>query len=534
VRLLTVLAICTNLIFCAHALATTYYVNSTMGSDGNSGMSPEAAWHSIARVNRAQLRPGDSVLFCRGGLWRETLRPSSSGSAASHITFGAYGKGTKPVITGSDPAEGWMHEGDSMGYLLWPHPTPASLWKHDARLTWAVQKADLRNENQWWYDHERHRIYILAPGAPSQIEVQVRDIAIDANDQSYVIYEGLDLRHVREGLRVFSWRKHMAGIILRNCNISTEPSAPHGTMSAGVYASVEWGAISDLRIRDNVFTPYPVGLEHWGIYFVKGVSSFVITGNRFAPAGEDAITIWHCNHGILGGNSGGGNGENTIDVKDSEQVVIRDNQAVADGEYNIVVHSVDEGRIASHITVVGNRCERGGQGRQLTAGIALLFVRDSSARDNYISHAYGAGIFENDRLQGAHNKINGNLLADNGTGQDTGAITLEDVSGTRVDRNVVDGQGASGFAVRVEGGANTTAIEISENLLFPRNGQLIEIGEAARGQVVLNRNSYFAAAPAIFHVGSASLDFQQWQGVTQDAGSRLLLSEEFPFPVLHQ
>ena len=64
-----------------------------------------------------------------------------------------------------------------------------------------------------------------------------------------------------------------------------------------------------ITIRNNRFMPYPTGLEHWGVYFVLGVSDFTIEANRFGPAGEDAITIWHSDHGLIANNACGGNGE---------------------------------------------------------------------------------------------------------------------------------------------------------------------------------------------------------------------------------
>src|SRR5262249_5041856 len=44
---------------------TTYYV-SPSGSDSNPGTSPASAWRTVSRVNRADLSPGDAVLF-QGG-----------------------------------------------------------------------------------------------------------------------------------------------------------------------------------------------------------------------------------------------------------------------------------------------------------------------------------------------------------------------------------------------------------------------------------------------------------------------------------
>ncbi len=78
----------------------TYFV-SPLGSDGNSGLSPAAAWRTVGRVNRAVLVPGDGVLFQGGATFSDSdLEPGSSGSAAAAIVFGSYGQGQAVLALG--------------------------------------------------------------------------------------------------------------------------------------------------------------------------------------------------------------------------------------------------------------------------------------------------------------------------------------------------------------------------------------------------------------------------------------------------
>jgi len=79
-----------------------YFVDATNGSDGNSGRTPGKAWQTISKVNGATFKPGDHILFKRGETWRETLTVP-----ASKLTFGAYGGGAKPAISGADVITGW-------------------------------------------------------------------------------------------------------------------------------------------------------------------------------------------------------------------------------------------------------------------------------------------------------------------------------------------------------------------------------------------------------------------------------------------
>ena len=84
----------------AGADAQTYYVDSENGDDARAGRQPAEAWRSLDQVNTADLRPGDTVRFRRGGQWRGTLRPRS-GSDGAPITYTSYGEGEKPLLLGS-------------------------------------------------------------------------------------------------------------------------------------------------------------------------------------------------------------------------------------------------------------------------------------------------------------------------------------------------------------------------------------------------------------------------------------------------
>jgi len=368
------------------AFATDYYISSVAGSDANSGLSPDSPWQSIARANHSLFLPGDRVLLHAGESWREQLRTPSSGTIDLPITFSSYGVGTRPIL-----------EGDSGRVPQEMH----GLRRRPQRSTQAVY------------------------------------VAIDNNDQSHIVYDGLELHHVREGLRIYVWSGTVWDITLRNCQIQVDAAIPGGPSSAAVYAKVRKGSITDLRILQNHVIPYPRGLEHWGIYLVSGVQHFQIDGNTLGPAGEDGITIWHSAYGVVSHNQGGGNGENTIDVKDSHDVAITDNLADLDREYNIVVHSVDTPDSTYNVRVAGNHCLRGGQGGDLSAGIALLFVQKSGVEENLVESAFGSGILIKDADPHPDNWASHNRLTGNGVGQKLPAIVLQGTSMATLEANEI-------------------------------------------------------------------------------------------------
>jgi hypothetical protein len=82
------------------SVGRVYHI-SPAGNDANDGLSPVTPWRTVAKVNSSRFRPGDSILFQRGGEWHESLAASSSGADGSPITFADYGSGPKPKFWGS-------------------------------------------------------------------------------------------------------------------------------------------------------------------------------------------------------------------------------------------------------------------------------------------------------------------------------------------------------------------------------------------------------------------------------------------------
>ncbi len=94
---------------------TTYYV-SPGGSDAASGTSAAEAWQTVAQVDRANLKPGDEVLFQGGATFADdALMPGwgegVTGTSASPISFGSYGQGQARIIQGV-----WFKSGENLAF----------------------------------------------------------------------------------------------------------------------------------------------------------------------------------------------------------------------------------------------------------------------------------------------------------------------------------------------------------------------------------------------------------------------------------
>lgn len=96
--------------FSLYCMATTYYISNT-GNDANSGLTTALPWKTLAKVNAATFKAGDQILFQKGDTFYGTLIPKNSGIEGNPITFGAYGTGANPIITGFTTVAGWTDEG---------------------------------------------------------------------------------------------------------------------------------------------------------------------------------------------------------------------------------------------------------------------------------------------------------------------------------------------------------------------------------------------------------------------------------------
>lgn len=88
----------------------TFHVDSRTGNDTADGLSPEAAWRSLAKVQTTKLVPGDTIRFKRGSQFSGMLTLTGSGTADANIVLTDYGDPADPAPAFTnrafDPAAG--------------------------------------------------------------------------------------------------------------------------------------------------------------------------------------------------------------------------------------------------------------------------------------------------------------------------------------------------------------------------------------------------------------------------------------------
>ncbi len=177
------------------AAGRTFYVDPAGGDDTNPGTAPTRPWASLARVNEADLRPGDTVRFRRGGTWRGTLRPRS-GEKGAPVTYTGYGDGDKPLLLGSasagDPAD-WVQTGEHTWATREPAWTPQRIISTLGESDWDCHREHNARVTLTTRDTERGRVQVLTceRGGDRSNHIQLWGPAVDwrkAGDTAYLLF----------------------------------------------------------------------------------------------------------------------------------------------------------------------------------------------------------------------------------------------------------------------------------------------------------------------------------------------------------
>ena len=175
----------------------TYYVDPS-GSDASNGLTPATAWRTIAKVNATTLSPGQSVGFKSGGLWRDILIPNNSGTAGSPITYGAYGTGEKPVISGANlKNSGWTQ----ISPTVWQSSVttePKLVFFDGTAGTKVASVAVITSPGQWYWASSVLHVYSASDPATAftspGVEVPARWAAIYSYNVQHIRLQNFQTR----------------------------------------------------------------------------------------------------------------------------------------------------------------------------------------------------------------------------------------------------------------------------------------------------------------------------------------------------
>ena len=171
------------------ASATKYYVSNT-GNDASAGTSTTTAWKTVAKVNSKIFAGGDEISFSKGGVWREQLKISSSGSSGRPILFSSYGTGNSPVITGADKVATFISGGNGIWDATGIITEPKVVLIKRLLGTKATSRAACTSTNTWYWTGGKLTVY-SSSNPSGLVEAGSRQRVVDTQGKNYLTFSGI-------------------------------------------------------------------------------------------------------------------------------------------------------------------------------------------------------------------------------------------------------------------------------------------------------------------------------------------------------
>ncbi len=283
-----------------------YYIDTAQGDDTQDGLSPGRPLRSYAPLT---VRGGDTVLFKRGSMIRDTLR-TSDGEPGAPITYGAYGEGEKPTFLGSvaagDPGR-WVEERHSLWRYVGSFPSEVCNIVFDdgascGNLRFGLD--DLQNDGEWYYTDigtassresgaEGTRtpgvLYLVSSGNPGHryrsIECSLWANRKLVSGKRHIIIENLCFRN--SGVHGYQ-ESHPIDVTIRGCDFRCIGGAVWDLAHRVRFGNaVElWDGAEDVTVEGCLFDNiYDAGVTHQGGGVVSVPERIYFRDNLFIDCG---------------------------------------------------------------------------------------------------------------------------------------------------------------------------------------------------------------------------------------------------------
>jgi len=505
---------------------TYYYVDSALADTHPASATPDcttynpttyvcgtgssSAYKTIADINASSFSPGDSILFRKGESWREQLNYPSSGSAGNPITFGTYGTGAAPIISGSDLITGGWTKDSTHIWKATVTTQPNIVYLNSTRGIQVADKAHIVAEFNWFWGSGV--LYVWSPNDddPSGhyttpgIEAGARSYGVlRTNDKSYVTANGLAFRGGNEqGINVGS--VSVTGIVFQNCIV--ERNSEDGFILKGSSIAHDV-TIDHCTIQDN---------GNWGIAVsYQYTASSQISNNLITRNGLNSIANsqeYSQIDGILGNFNIFGN---TI----SETCPAGCNQSGSSGDFcHGIYYSAGFG---GDRTIPANIYQNTSYNNPYGVGIKAVGSANIYQNTTYGNHQQGISLGQNDSTNVVFNVYDNVIYGNGNSGNDDGGIVeLNKGAGTialTIENNTVYQNGnTNGHEIKIED--SLEALTIKNNILWATpTRRTLGVIFAPTGTVSIDYNLHWRAdgAPSIRY-GDTYPTWAQWQDLGFD------------------
>jgi parallel beta-helix repeat protein len=361
------------LLFSFSINATNYYVSNT-GDDSKEGTTTQTAWKTLNKVNNTKFAPGDSILFERGGVWREELKVPSSGAPGNPIVFGAYGSGAKPEIDGADVISGMT----SAGSNIW-QKTAVTIQPNLMYLDGVIgyPKTSLgacTSERDWYWDSGTNTLFVYTEkGDPSgNVELGQRKMIVFIGSNENITVSNLNIQHSNE---------------LNNPAVAINNSGGIFILSSAGTTTISW-----CTIQKN---------GHHGIA-VQNSSNIIIDGNTILRNGES--------------HKKGHNVWIYADITGTSNITFSNNQSNYSGHDGFRIHADYKENYITNVDIHGNTFNNNNAAGLYVQKLDSAVVYNNSFHSNGDpvddSEDYGIGISSCDNLDVYNNTITNQLWGD--------------------------------------------------------------------------------------------------------------------------
>ncbi|HVK60548.1 MAG TPA: right-handed parallel beta-helix repeat-containing protein, partial [Bdellovibrionales bacterium] len=295
------------------ARGQTFYIDSSKGSDENTGLAEESPWKTFANLKIREIKPGDTILLKRGEVWFDTLSIEAKGTEAQPVRIGTYGEGqTLPIISGSVSAV--EIEWKKLTGNIWSAQVAASEGEEPLRAFQGDKSyrqeflkerfRRLKAEGDWaWESTDGGTLFVRSTHSPASwrepLEFNVRRYGIDIRGGSHFSIEGVAVVRARDGLRVRGGH----GVIK---NLVAEENSVNGVVING-----GWNRIENVRSLQNRVGFFIEGEDNQLDQIVAREN--IEDGIQFGPESGGGNSV--------NGAKISGNGENCIDVRNGDQQI---------------------------------------------------------------------------------------------------------------------------------------------------------------------------------------------------------------------
>ena len=260
----------------------TFYIDSRLGNDNNSGTSPEQPWQTLDKVNSVIYKPGEKILFKAGTHYNGQLKPQGSGAMsngkARPVIIDMYGDGDKPLIEA-----GGIHR--------------AALYLYNVEY-WEINNLEITNTGK----HPKARrtgVFVHINNFGTAHHIHLKNLHIHDVNGSLVKKQGAGyaIYYRNEGSNL---KSRFDGLLIEGCHmVRCQRNAICGS---GYRKRNQWYPNLNVHIRKNLIEQVP------GDGIVPNCCDGAIVEHnimrdcpRLLPKGEAAAGIWpwSCDNTII-------------------------------------------------------------------------------------------------------------------------------------------------------------------------------------------------------------------------------------------